>query len=84
MLVAPGYALDRCGNEICVDESVLVVVAARALARVATIGSEVLTRQASGRLDPEEMRDVLRAHGLNPVLRHEGLVWHAEGAVRLA
>lgn len=33
---------------------------------------------------PDAMRDVLRAHGLDPVMRHEGVIWHAEGAVRAA
>jgi magnesium-protoporphyrin O-methyltransferase len=33
---------------------------------------------------PAAMREVLRDHGLDPVMRHEGLVWHAEGAVRAA
>jgi magnesium-protoporphyrin O-methyltransferase len=33
---------------------------------------------------PAAMRDVLRDHGLEPVMRHEGVVWHAEGAVRAA
>jgi magnesium-protoporphyrin O-methyltransferase len=33
---------------------------------------------------PEAMRGVLRDHGLDPVMRHAGMVWHAEGAVRAA
>jgi len=33
---------------------------------------------------PALMRDVLRDHGLDPVLRHEGVIWHVQGAVRAA
>ena len=33
---------------------------------------------------PAAMRDVLRDHGLDPVMRHAGLVWQAQGAVRAA
>ena len=33
---------------------------------------------------PAVMREVLRDHGLDPVMRHAGVVWHTQGAVRAA
>lgn len=44
--VAPGYALDPCGNEISVEESVLVDVPDDGVASVALRFEEVVVREA--------------------------------------
>ena len=44
--VAPGYALDPCGNEICVDESVLVEVPSDGTSFVVVRFEEVVVGEA--------------------------------------
>ena len=79
-----GVAADRCRGRLAFSHPPRNV-ASRALLSVQNTVCAVSGKEFRAYVHaPALMRDVLRVHGLDPVLRHEGLVWHAEGAVRLA
>lgn len=77
-----GAAADRCRNRLAFSHP------PRNLGFRAVLGIEnamlALTRKEFRAYlhPPEAMRGVLRDHGLDPVMRQAGPVWHAEGAVR--
>ncbi|HEX4977691.1 MAG TPA: methyltransferase domain-containing protein [Nocardioides sp.] len=79
-----GAAADRCRDRLAFSHPPRNVVS-RSLLGVQNAVCAVTRKEFRAYVHPPaEMRDVLRAHGLDPAMRHEGLVWHAEGAVRAA
>ena len=79
-----GVAADRCRGRLAFSHPPRNV-ASRALLSVQNTVCAVSGKEFRAYVHaPALMRDVLRVHGLDPVLRHEGLVWQAEGAVRAA
>ena len=60
-------------------------LATRTLLKVENAACAVMRKEYRAYLHPPVvMRDVLRAHGLDPVMRQAGVVWHTQGAVRVA
>jgi magnesium-protoporphyrin O-methyltransferase len=79
-----GVAADRCRGRLAYSHPPRNVVS-RALLGLQNAACAVSRKEFRAYVHPPaEMREVLRAHGLDPVMRHEGVVWHAEGAVRAA
>jgi len=79
-----GAAADRCRGRLAFSHPPRNA-ATRALLAVQNGACALVRRDYRAYVHPPAaMREVLRDHGLDPVMRHAGVVWHAEGAVRAA
>jgi len=79
-----GAAADRCRGRLAFSHPPRNA-GTRALLALQNAGCALMRKDFRAYVHPPAlMRDVLREHGLDPVMRHEGVVWHAEGAVRAA